>query len=308
MSTPTEAGAAAAARPTAGTAPRRLAAARRFAGSRSAVVGAIGLTVMLLLAVLAPIVAPYDPAAQDGATLLGPSAGHLLGTDQLGRDIASRIIHGSRASLIVAAGAAAVGVGIGVPLGLIAGYLGRWADAVAMRVVDLLLAVPGILLALVIIAVLGPGRLNLILAIGIGAIPEFARLTRVATLEVRERDFVQAARGMGASTPDTMLRTVLPNVLGPILVQFVITASMAVVVEAGLSFLGLGTPPPAPSWGGMLQDARSYLYQSPSYGLFPGLCLAATVFFLERIGRGLQLAVGGGSRGPAARGLGGGAV
>lgn len=286
---------------------QRFGAVRRFMSSRSAVVGAVGLTVIALLALLAPVVAPYDPAAQGGTPLLGPSGAHLLGTDQLGRDIASRMIHGARASLIVAAGVAAVGAGIGVPLGLVAGYLGRWTDAVAMRVVDLLLAVPGILLALVIIAVLGPGRLNLILAIGIGAIPEFARLTRVATLEVRERDFVLAARGMGASTPDTMARTVLPNVLGPILVQFVITASMAVVVEAGLSFLGLGTPPPAPSWGGMLQDARSYLYQSPTYGLFPGLCLAATVFFLDRIGRGLQLVVGGGSRGTAG-GLGGGAV
>ncbi|MDP4504140.1 ABC transporter permease [Nonomuraea turcica] len=287
---------------------RRLAAARRFARSRSAVVSAVGLATLAVMALLAPIVAPFDPAAQSGEPLLGPSGTYLLGTDQLGRDIVSRMIHGARGSLLVAAGAAAVGAGIGVPLGLVAGYLGRWADAVAMRVVDLLLAVPGILLALVIIAVLGPGRLNLILAIGIGPIPEFARLTRVATLEVRERDFVLAARGMGASTPDTMARTVLPNVLGPVMVQFVITASMAVVIEAGLSFLGLGTPPPAPSWGGMLQDARSYLYQSPTYGLFPGICLAATVFFLERIGRGLQLAVGGGGACAAARGIGRGAV
>ncbi|MCF6469375.1 ABC transporter permease [Nonomuraea sp. MG754425] len=287
---------------------RRLAAVRRFAGSRSAVVGAVGLGALVLVAVLAPIVAPFDPAAQGGEPLLGPSGAHLLGTDQLGRDIVSRMIHGARGSLIVAAGAALVGAGVGVPLGLVAGYLGRWADTIAMRVVDLLLAVPGILLALVIIAVLGPGRVNLILAIGIGAVPEFARLTRVATLEVRERDFVLAAKGMGASTADTMARTVLPNVLGPIMVQFVITASTAVVVEAGLSFLGLGTPPPAPSWGGMLQDARSYLYQSPTYGLFPGICLAATVFFLERIGRGLQLAVGGGGSRAGVRGVGRGAV
>jgi peptide/nickel transport system permease protein len=179
-----------------------------------------------------------------------------------------------------------------VPLGLVAGYLGRWVDAVAMRLIDLLLAVPGILLALVIIAVLGPGRANLVLAIGIGSVPEFGRLTRAATLGIRERDFVVAARGMGASAPDTMFRTVLPNILGPILVQLIVTASLAVVVEAGLSLLGLGSPPPAPSWGGMLQQARSYIYQNPWYGVFPGLCLALTVFCLDRVGRGLQRAVG----------------
>jgi peptide/nickel transport system permease protein len=270
----------------------RWAAVRRFSRSRSAVVGTAGMVLLVAVAVLAPLVAPYDPNEQNAENLLGPSGAHLLGTDELGRDIASRLIHGTRASLVVAAGAAGVGAVLGVPLGLVAGYLGRWVDAVAMRLIDLLLAMPGILLALVIITVLGPGRLNLVMAIGIGAVPEFGRLTRASTLGIRDRDFVLAARGMGASTPDTMFRTVLPNVLGPIVVLFVVTASLAVVVEAGLSFLGLGTPPPAPSWGGMLQDARSYLYQNPWYGFFPGLCLALTVFCLDRVGRGLQIAVG----------------
>jgi peptide/nickel transport system permease protein len=271
---------------------RRLAAVRRFARSRSALAGAAGLGLLVLMAVFAPWVAPFDPNEQSPEALLGPSGSHLLGTDELGRDIASRVIYGARASLLVGFGAAALGALVGVPLGLVAGYLGRWADAVAMRLIDLLLAVPGILLALVIIALLGPGRLNLILAIGIGSVPEFGRLTRAATLTIREQDFVVASRGMGASTPDTMFRTVLPNILGPILVQLVVTASLAVVVEAGLSLLGLGTAPPAPSWGAMLQEARSYLYQSPWYGVFPGLCLAFTVFCLDRVGRGLQLAVG----------------
>lgn len=241
---------------------------------------------------LAPWVAPYDPTAQGPDNLLGPSGSHLLGTDELGRDIASRVLHGTRSSLVVGFGAAAFGAVFGVPVGLLAGYLGRWTDAVAMRVMDLLLAVPGILLALVLIALLGPGQQNLVLAIGIGAVPEFGRLTRAATLTVRERDFVAASRGMGASAPDTMVRTVLPNVLGPILVQLVVTASLAVVIEAGLSLLGLGVPPPTPTWGGMLQQARAYLYDNPWYGVFPGLCLAFTVFCLDRVGRGLQLAVG----------------
>ncbi|MGH8793172.1 MAG: ABC transporter permease [Stackebrandtia sp.] len=271
---------------------RRLASARRFARSRSALVGASGLFLLIVLAVFAPLVAPYSPSAQDATNLLGPSGAHPLGIDELGRDVASRVIFGARASLVVGFGAALLGALVGVPLGLLAGYLGRWTDAVTMRFFDLLLAVPGILLALVLIALLGPGRMNLILAIGVGAAPEFGRLTRAATLSIRDRDFVVASRGMGAPAPDTMFRTVLPNVLAPVLVQLVVTASLAIVIEAGLSLLGLGTPPPDPSWGAMLQAARSYLYQSPWYGVFPGLCLAFTVFCLDRVGRGLQLAVG----------------
>ena len=271
--------------------PRRYPALRRYARSRSAVVGACGLLILILLALFAPWLAPH-PNQQGAENLLGPSTAHLLGTDELGRDIAARVIHGTRVSLLVGFGAAAVGAAFGVPLGLVAGYLGRWVDAAAMRLADLLLAVPSILLALVIIVVLGPGQLNLIMAIGVGAVPVFGRLTRAATLSIRERDFVVASRGMGAATPDTMFRTVLPNVLGPILIQLVVTASLAVVVESGLSLLGLGTPPPAPSWGGMLQEARSYLHQSPWFGVFPGLCLAFTVFCLDRVGSGLQLAVG----------------
>lgn len=271
---------------------RTPAVVRRFTRSRSAVAGAAGLLLLVLAALAAPLITPYGPNAQDAEALLGPSGAHPLGTDELGRDIASRLVYGARASLVVGFGAAALGALGGVPLGLLAGYLGRWVDTVAMRLLDLLLAVPGILLALVLIALLGPGRFNLILAIGIGAVPEFGRLTRAATLEIRERDFVVASRGMGASAPDTMVRTVLPNILGPIVVQLIVTASLAIVIEAGLSLLGLGAPPPAPSWGAMLQEARSYMYLSPWFGVFPGLCLAFTVFCLDRVGRGLQLAVG----------------
>ncbi|WP_049575198.1 ABC transporter permease [Streptomyces sp. SBT349] len=280
----------------------RFAALRRYAGSRSAVIGAAGLLLLVVVAALAPWVAPFHPDAQGADNLLGPSLSHPLGTDELGRDIASRVLYGARGSLLVGVGAAALGALIGVPLGLLAGYLGRWVDAVAMRLVDLLLAVPGVLLALVVVALLGPGRTNLILAIGIGAVPEFARLTRAATLEIRERDFVVAARGMGAPAPDVMVRTVLPNVLNPVLIQLVVTASLAVVTEAGLSLLGLGNPPPAASWGGMLQAARAYLYQSPWYGVFPGLCLVFTVFCLDRVGSGLRRALGTGSASGAGEG------
>lgn len=272
--------------------PRVGGAVRRYLRVRSAVIGGIGLLLIILIAIAAPLIAPYDPAAQGGQALAGPSAHHWLGTDELGRDIGSRLIFGTRASLTVGFGSALFGAVIGVPVGLVAGYLGRCVDATAMRVIDLLLAIPAVLMALVLIAVLGPGRVNLVLAIGVAAVPEFARLTRASTLSVRERDFVTASRGMGAPTADTMFRTVLPNVLAPITVQWVITASLAIVVEAGLSVLGLGVPPPASSWGGMLQEARSYLYQSPTFGVFPGLCLAVTVLCLDRVGHGLRAAVG----------------
>lgn len=264
----------------------------RYLRVRSAVFGGVGLVLIVVIAVAAPLVAPYDPNAQGAQSLVGPSAHHWLGTDELGRDLGSRLIFGARASLLVGFGSAFVGGVIGVPIGLVAGYLGRWVDATAMRVIDLLLAIPAVLMALVIIAVLGPSLINLIVAIGVAAVPEFARLTRASTLSVRERDFVTASRGMGAPTADTMFRTVLPNVLAPLTVQWVITASLAIVVEAGLSLLGLGVPPPAPSWGGMLEEARSYLYQSPTFGVFPGLSLAVTVFCLDRVGAGLRSAVG----------------
>lgn len=275
-----------------GAARRPSSGVRRYLGVRSAVVGGIGLVLIILIAIFAPLVAPYDPTAPGADSLIGPSAQHWMGTDELGRDIGSRVILGARASLLIGFGSALFGAVIGVPLGLVAGYLGRWIDAVAMRLVDLLLAIPAVLMALVIIAVLGPSLLNLVLAIGIAAVPEFSRLTRASTLTVRERDFVTASRGMGAPIADTMFRTVLPNVLAPITVQWVITASLAIVVEAGLSLLGLGVPPPAPSWGGMLQEARAYLTQSPTFGIFPGLSLAITVFCLDRVGAGLRAAAG----------------
>ncbi len=268
---------------------------RRFLRQRSAVAGAIGLGLLVVAALAAQFIAPYGPTITSAENLAPPSLDHLFGTDELGRDIFSRVIFGAQASLAVVFGAPAIALLIGVPLGLVGGYFGGVTDSAVMRLIDLLLAVPGILLALLLVAILGPGWFNLILAIGIGSVPEFARLTRAATLDIRKLDYVSAAKSMGASSADILLRTVLPNAAGVILVQVVITASTAVIAEAGLSFLGLGTQPPTPSWGGMLQAARGYLYFSPLYGLVPGVALVLTVMCLERVGKGLQVAFGTGS-------------
>lgn len=262
----------------------------RFRQQPSAVIASAILAFMVLAAIGAPLISPHDPLATSADSLAGPSLEYLFGTDELGRDILSRLIYGARASFVVVFGAPLVAFAIGVPLGLLGGYFGGFLDSIIMRVVDLLLAVPGILLALLIVTLLGPSWINLILAIGIGSVPEFARLARAATLELRKLDFVAAAQSMGASSFDILLRTILPNALGVLLVQVVITASTAVLLEAGLSFLGLGTQPPTPSWGGMLQTARSYLYFSTWYSIMPGLALVTTVLCLDRIGRGLQVA------------------
>jgi peptide/nickel transport system permease protein len=192
----------------------------------------------------------------------------------------------------VAVGSAALATVIGVPIGLLSGYLGGVTDYAAMRVMDVLLALPTILLALVIITILGASNVNMLIAIAIGSVPAFARLTRSSTLGAAQQEYVLAARSAGAGRLDIMFRTVLPNITGPVVVQFVVTASLAVTMAASLSFLGLGPAPPTPTWGGMLQTALTFLYQSPLYGVFPGLFLAITVAAFDGIGNGLQVVSG----------------
>jgi peptide/nickel transport system permease protein len=199
---------------------------------------------------------------------------------------------GARSSLEIAFGSALFGLIVGVAIGLVGGYFGRWVDAVFMRVMDLLLAVPILLVALVVVVVLGPSSINVVVAIGVASVPIFARLARASVLEVRERDYVAAAKAMGATSPDVMLRTILPNITGPLIVQFVVSAASAVVVAASLSFLGLGVPPPAPTWGAMLHQSQSFLFDNPWYGVFPGIALAIAVLLLDRIGKGLERAFG----------------
>ncbi len=265
---------------------------RKFLRSAPGVIGASVLLLLVVVAVAAPLIAPYDPLTRAGDALQGPSSHFLFGTDELGRDLFSRMVYGTQLSLITAGGAAAFACLIGLPLGVLSGYIGGVVDAIIMRITDFVLSVPGILFALVVVAILGTGVLNLTLAIGIGAIPAFIRLARASTMSLREREYVLAARSMGASRPDIMFRTVTPNIMGPIIVQIIVTASVAILVAAALSFIGLGTPPPAPSWGGMLQTSRSYLYQQIWYAILPGVALAVTIGALDGIGRGMQTALG----------------
>lgn len=266
---------------------------RRFASDRFALVCLIILGAALVVSIAVGLIAPGLANQTSSGILQGPTALHPLGTDELGRDIGMRLLVGAQSSLLVAFGSALLALVIGVAVGVVAGYFGGIVDAIAMRVMDLLLAVPILLIALVVVVVLGPSSVNVIIAIAVANLPVFAMLARASTLEVRGLEYVAASRSMGAGNLDIMGRTVLPNILGPLIVQFIVAAASAIVVEASLSFLGLGVPPPAPSWGAMLQQSQSYLYDNPWYGVFPGLALAVTVLLLDRVGRGLQFGFGG---------------
>jgi peptide/nickel transport system permease protein len=252
-----------------------------------AAAGVLFLGGLILLALAAPLL-PLDPLGQDfGSTLDGPSAAHWFGTDELGRDILARVIYGARTSLATAAGAVAIAGVVGIPIGLVAGFCGGWRDALLMRVVDVLLALPGILFAMALIAVLGRSLFAALVAIGITGIPGFARITRAQVMTLRRRDFVTAVEALGGSPGYNMVFTVLPNAWSPILVQVVVLASIAILLEAALAFLGIGIPPPTPSWGEMLRTGKSYLYDSPTYAILPGLALTLTILSLDALGRTL---------------------
>ncbi|MBI2756562.1 MAG: ABC transporter permease [Chloroflexi bacterium] len=254
--------------------------------------GTLGLGILLalvLVAIAAPLLAPYDPLVQNpGKEMAPPSGAFLLGTDNLGRDLLSRIIFGSRASLLVGVLAVALGATVGIGSGLLAGFLGGWLDAVLMRAYDALLAFPAILLGIGVVAVLGPGILNVALAIALAQMPDFARLTRALVIGERRREYVEAARNLGAGSGRIMVRHVLPNTVAPLLVQVSLAMGFAILAEAALSFLGLGTQPPTPSWGGMLNDSRQYLRQAPWYGVWPGVALASLLIGLNFLSDALR--------------------
>jgi peptide/nickel transport system permease protein len=252
-----------------------------------------GLALLILfaaLALLAPILAPYNPAALDLLHRLAPpSHTHWLGTDELGRDILSRVIYGTRLSLTVAVSVVALSLAAGLVLGSIAGYYGRWLDvAINTFLMNAFMALPGILLAIAFVAFLGPGLLNLILALSIGGWVGYARLVRAQVLAVREREFVEAARALGASDLRIFARHILPNILQPIIVQAAIGMAGAVLAEATLSFLGLGVPPPAADWGSMLNDARPFLFDAPHLVVFPAVAVMLCVLSFNFLGDALR--------------------
>lgn len=244
---------------------------------------------VIVSAILAPIIAPYPPNQQNIRELLqGPSTDHFLGTDELGRDTLSRVIYGSRISLLVGIIAVGISLLIGVALGLVSGYARGMTDAVIMRIMDGLLAFPTLVLALAITAMLGPSLNNVMIAIGITGIPDFARLVRGQVLALRDLEYVQAARSVGAHRMRIMTKHILPNTMAPIIVQTSLAIPAAILAEAGLSFLGLGVQPPTASWGSMLNIARGYMQHSPWLAIAPGVAIFVTVLAFNFLGDALR--------------------
>ena len=268
---------------------QRWAVAKRALTARGAPFGAAVLALVVLMALLAPLVAPYDPLKQDLINARGaPSAEHLFGTDDLGRDVLTRVIYGSRVSLIAGLASVAMAVIAGSLLGLAAGFAGGWLDSLVMRVVDAILSFPALVLALALGAVMGVGLTGVVIALGVVYTPTFARLMRGQVLTVREREFVLAARVIGAPAWRIVAQHVLPNVATPIVVQASLSIAFAILAEASLSFLGLGVPPPTPSWGGMINQGRGYLQQAPWIVFGPGAALFVTVLGLNFVGDAIR--------------------
>jgi peptide/nickel transport system permease protein len=264
-------------------------ALRRLLARRTAVVGLAVVVLMVLLAVLAPWIAPFDPLATGFAMVRkAPSGTNWFGTDEVGRDLASRVIWGGRASLAAGVISVSIAVGIGVPLGMLAGYVGGAIDAVVSRITDAMLAIPFLILAIALAAFLGPSLGNAMIAIGITATPIFVRLARGQVLTVRAEDYVEAARAVGNAPARILLRHILPNILPPVIVQATLAIAAAIIAEASLSFLGLGQQPPAPSWGSMLNTAQRFLTQAPWMAIFPGLAIFVTVLAFNLLGDGLR--------------------
>jgi peptide/nickel transport system permease protein len=249
---------------------------------------AVFLILMAVVAIGAPLIAPHDPTAQLAKPLLQPNGTYLLGTDDFGRDVLSRLIYAGRISLGVAAGSVVIATFLGVWLGLVAGYYRGWVETIIMRAMDVLLSFPTIILAIAIVSALGPSIRNIIIVIAVVYIPRFVRIVFGTTLSVREAEYIQAARVIGARDPYIIRTAVLPNVLAPILVQISLSLGFAILVEAGLSFLGLGAQPPTPSWGNMVSAARDFMETNTVLLIAPAVAVGLTIMALNTLGDGLR--------------------
>ncbi len=264
-------------------------ALRRFRGRPAAVLGFFVIALFVAVAVAAPLIAPFDPVATSWTAIRkAPSMQHWMGTDENGRDVLSRVVFGARASLLAGVVSVLIAGGIGVPVGLLAGFAGGRVDAVIGRVVDAMLACPFLILAIALAAFLGPALSNAMIAIGVTAAPVFARVARGATMDAMTNDYVEAARAIGNPPWRVALRHVAPNIVPPVLVQATLAIALAIIAEASLSFLGLGQQPPAPSWGSMLNSAQRFLTQAPWLAVFPGAAIFLAVLAFNLVGDGLR--------------------
>jgi peptide/nickel transport system permease protein len=268
---------------------RRFGQLRRLRANHLVVIGTTLTLLIVLATLLANVLAPYDPIALNARHRLeAPSTEFRFGTDRLGRDVLSRVVYGARSSLGIAASSVAIALALGSTLGLVAGFFGGIADLVIGRIMDVFFSFPALLLAIAVAAMLGPGVRNAALAIAVVYTPLFARVIRGPVISERHRDYVQAARVIGASAPTIIWRHILPNVVSPIIIQGSAALSTAILIEAALSYIGLGTQPPAPSWGTMLSEGRTFLETAPWMSIFPGLAIALTVLAFNLVGDGLR--------------------
>jgi len=262
---------------------------KRLRRNRLAMFGLFIIVTFVVLAVLAPWIAPYDPTQSSFAKrLAGPSKEHWLGNDELGRDLFSRLLYGARISLRIGLISIGIGMAVGVPLGLVSGYYGRWVDLIVQRFIDVMLAFPGILLAIVLVSAFGVGLENVILAVGIVSIPTYARIVRGSVLALKEAEFVQAARAAGARDLSIIVRHILPNCVAPVIVQSSLQVGSSILWAAGLGFLGLGAQPPTPEWGTILSRGRQYIMTAPHITTFTGLAIMLVVLGFNLLGDGLR--------------------
>jgi peptide/nickel transport system permease protein len=268
---------------------RRPSVLRRLLRRPPAVIAMAVVAAFVAIAVTAPLVAPHDPIKQNFLAIRkAPSEAYRLGTDEVGRDVLSRLIWGARASLLAGVIPVTIALAVSIPLGLLSGCTGGWLDGLIMRVTDAMLAIPFLIVAIALAAFLGPSLTNAMIAIGIAALPTFLRLARGTALSVSTEDYVESARALGCSRLRVAVRHVLPNIVPPLLIQSSLTAAAAIIAEASLSFLGLGQQPPAPSWGSMLNAAQRYLVQAPWMAIYPGLMIFGIVMALNVLGDGLR--------------------